>query len=87
MVLHEGSQSAICMAKNPQFHDRTKNFDIKYYFIREQVSSEKLEPKYCRTNHIIADMTKGLSDEQFEKLKLTAGVVPMTEHSKLSEEC
>jgi len=36
MMMFEDNQSAICMAKNPQFHGRTKHIEIKYYFIREQ---------------------------------------------------
>ena len=82
MVIFEDNQSAISMAKNPQFHGRSKHIAIKYHFIREQVSSGKVELKYCRTNDMVADiMTKGLSGEQFEKLRLMAGVAPMIEHS------
>ena len=89
VVLYEDNQSAICIAKNPQFHGRTKHIGIKYHFVREQVGNGKLELRYCKTNDMIDDMmTKGLSGEQFEKLRLMAGVVPMIEHSKSSEkEC
>ena len=89
VTVYEDNQSAISMAKNPQFHGRTKHIAIKYHFIREQVSSGKLELRYCKTNDMIADMlTKGLSGEQFEKLRLMAGVTPMIEHSESSEkEC
>ena len=77
------------MAKNPQFHGRTKHIAIKYHFIREQVSSGKLELKYCKTNDMIADMlTKGLSGKQFKKVRLMAGVTSIIEHSESSEkEC
>jgi len=89
MVMYEDNQSAISMTKNPQFHGRAKHIDIKYHFVREQVGSGKLELKYCKTNDMIADMmTKGLSGEQFEKLRLMAGMAPMTEHPESSEkEC
>ena len=89
MVIHEDNQSAISMAKNLQFHGRTKHTTIKYHFIREQVTNGELELRYCRTNDMIADMmTKGLSSEQFEKLRLMAGMAPMNEHPKSSEkEC
>ena len=52
MVTYEDNQSAISMAKNPQFHGRAKHIDIKYYFVTEQVGSGKLELKYCKTNDI-----------------------------------
>ena len=34
-VMHVDNQSAIAMAKNPQFHGRGKHIAIKYHFIRE----------------------------------------------------
>ena len=37
IVIYEDNQSAICMAKNPQFHGRTKHIEINYHFIRDQV--------------------------------------------------
>ena len=43
MVLYEDNQYVISMAKNPQFHSRTKHITIKYHFIREQVTNGKLE--------------------------------------------
>ena len=77
------------MAKHPQFHGRTKHVAIKYHFIREQFNNGKLELRYCRTNDMIIDMmTKGLSDKQFEKLRLMARVAPMIEYPESSEkEC
>ena len=35
--IYEDNQSSICMAKNPQFHGRSKHIDIKFHFVREQV--------------------------------------------------
>ena len=89
VVMYEDNQSAISMAKNPQFHGRTKHIAIKYHFVREQVSNENLELRYCKTNDMIADMmTKGLSGEQFEKLRHMAGMAPMIEYPESSEkEC
>jgi hypothetical protein len=33
------NQSAIRLAKNPEFHQRTKHIQIKYHFIREQLKN------------------------------------------------
>lgn len=86
MVIYEDNQSAISMAKNPQFDGRAKQIDIKYHFIRDHVSSGKMELRYCKTNDMVADiMTKGLSGEQFEKLRLMPGMRPMIEHPESSE--
>ena len=74
-VIFEDNQSAICIAKNPQFHGRSKHIAIKYHFIRDQVDNNNVELRYCRTNDMIADMlTKGLNGEQFVKLRRMAGV-------------
>ena len=43
--IYEENQSAICLAKNPQFHGRTKHIGIKYQFIREQVENGNVELK------------------------------------------
>ena len=77
-VIFEDNQSAICMARNPQFHGRTKHIGIKYHFIREQVSNGDVELKYCPTEEMIADMlTKGLSQVKFKKFRELAGVKPI----------
>ena len=81
IVIFEDNQSTISMARNPQFHGRSKHIALKYHFIRDQVSDGKIDLKYCNTSDMVADiMTKGLSGEQFEKLRRMAGVAPMIEH-------
>ena len=54
--IFEDSQSAICRAKNPQFHGRAKLTGIKYRFIREQVGKATVELQYCATQEMVADM-------------------------------
>ena len=79
-TIFEDNQSAICMAKNPQFHGRAKHIGIKYHFIREQVSSGTVKLEYCPTKEMIADMlTKGLHRDQFTKLRDMAGVKEIPE--------
>ena len=57
----EDNQSAISMAKNPQFHGRTKHINIKYHFIREQIANGTICLKYCPTEDMLADLlTKGI---------------------------
>ena len=74
-VLYEDNQAAICLSKNPQSHGKSKHIDIRYHFIREQVSKGTIEVKYCPTNDMIADiLTKGLGKEKFHKLRRLAGV-------------
>ena len=75
VTIFEDSQSAICMAKNSQFHGRSKHIDIKYHFNRDETKKGTIDIQYCRTDNVIADMlTKGLYAERFEKLRDMAGV-------------
>ena len=78
MVIYEDNQSAIAMAKDPQFYGRSKHINIKYHFIREQITKRSLELKYCKSTNMVADiMTKGLTGKRFEKLRLMTGLQPM----------
>ncbi|KAG4034616.1 hypothetical protein PC123_g28714 [Phytophthora cactorum] len=35
--IYEDNQGSIALAKNPEFHKRTKHIDIRYHFVREKV--------------------------------------------------
>ena len=75
-VMYDDSQSAIAIAKNPQWHGRTKHIDIKFHYIREQVNNGIVQLKFCPTDKMLADiLTKGLSREQHEKLVKGLNVV------------
>lgn len=62
VTLNVDNQSAIELTKNPVFHQRSKHIDIKYHFIRSEVASGFIKPKYIPSEKNIADMfTKSLS--------------------------
>ena len=74
-LIFEDNQSAISMAKNPQFHGRSKHINIKFHFVREQVGSNKICLKYCPSENMLADiLTKGVSCEKFERLSRMCGM-------------
>eukprot|EP00253_Pinus_taeda_P004794 PITA_04794 len=53
--------SAIKLAKNPKFHDRTKHINTKYHLIRHHVEAKTIHLCHCSTNEKIADIfTKAL---------------------------
>ena len=74
-VICEDNQSTICIAQNPQYHNRTKHIDIKYHYVREKVLDTTIELRYCPTRDMIADiLTKGLTYDKFSRLRTLSGV-------------
>jgi KUP system potassium uptake protein len=75
VTIYEDNQSAICIARNPRSHNKTKHVDIKYHYVRDKVQDATTEVQYCPTNGMIADvLTKGLTHERFARLHALAGV-------------
>uniref|UniRef100_A0A1X7TZF0 Reverse transcriptase Ty1/copia-type domain-containing protein n=1 Tax=Amphimedon queenslandica TaxID=400682 RepID=A0A1X7TZF0_AMPQE len=63
------------MAKNPQYHGRTKHILMKHHYIREQVANKTIELKYCQTDKMTADIfTKGLNSTKFIQLRNQLGI-------------
>ena len=55
MTLHSNSQSAIALARNKQFHARTKHIDIRFHFIQYVIEAGKIIVNYCPTDDMVAD--------------------------------
>jgi len=73
--LHIDNQSAIAIAKNPKFHDRTKHIDIHYHFLCHKVESGDITLDYVSTNDQPADvLTKGLAREKHKKFSKELGL-------------
>ncbi|CAG8658362.1 15291_t:CDS:1, partial [Acaulospora colombiana] len=74
-TLYIDNQSAISLANDVMFNQRTKHIDIQYHYLREVVMSGQLTSKYCPTNEMIADiMTKALARPQYTKLTNLLGM-------------
>jgi hypothetical protein len=66
-TVHCDHQSCIAIAKNPQFHARTKHVDIKYHFVRELVENKEVNLNYCATADMQADgLTKLVSGQKLK---------------------
>ena len=75
MLLYCDNQSAIAIAKNDQYHARTKHIDIHYHFICETVARNVVEIHYCPTNQMITDyFRKALPVKTFETLWELLGI-------------
>jgi Reverse transcriptase (RNA-dependent DNA polymerase)/Integrase core domain/GAG-pre-integrase domain len=74
-LLHADNQGCIALAKNPQFHARSKHIDIQHHFIREKVESEEIDLVFCRTEDMIADiMTKALGGQKHWRFTSLMGI-------------
>ncbi|KMQ87021.1 integrase core domain protein [Lasius niger] len=70
---------AIKLAKNPEFHKRTKHAEVKYHFVREKYQEGAVCIEHANTEDIIADiMTKPLGRQKFEKFRHKLGLVDET---------
>ena len=73
------NMSAISMAKNPVFHQRTRHINRKYHFIREALQEGVIDVKFCRSEEQLADIfTKALPKNIFKQLRLNLGVKPVS---------
>ena len=69
------NKATISMTKNPIFHNRTKDIDIRHHFIRDLVIKSKIILKYYNTDAQVADiLTKVLPQAKHHFFKLKMGV-------------
>ncbi|KAL5866165.1 hypothetical protein ACOSQ3_003679 [Xanthoceras sorbifolium] len=70
------NKSAIALAKNPVFHDRSKHIDTRYHYIRECIAKRDVQMEYVKSKDQIADIfTKPLGFEDFSRLRSLLGMV------------
>lgn len=74
-IIYGDNLGAIALAKNPQFHQRTKHIDIQHHFVREKVAEGKVELRYIPTAQQVADgLTKALCKDKFLVFRRAIGL-------------
>jgi hypothetical protein len=65
-VIYYYNQSCIKLLENPVFYDRSKNIEIRYYFIRDRIQKGAVKIQYVSTDEKVADiLTKPLVKGKF----------------------
>ena len=65
-IIHGDNTSSHFLAKNPAHHKRTKHIDVRYHWIREQLTNKLFKLSYINSKDNLADMlTKFMSTTNF----------------------
>ena len=82
VVLHCDKNSALQIAKNPVYHERTKHIEIDCHFTRDKVMEGLLQLSYIPTAAQLADVfTKILPSPQQKYILSKLGMLPHPSHS------
>ncbi|KJZ70562.1 hypothetical protein HIM_10030 [Hirsutella minnesotensis 3608] len=74
-IIYGDNQGAIALARNPQFHARTKHIDVQHHFVREKQHSGEVDLQYVPTDQQVADgLTKALPKDRFEVFRSALGL-------------
>ena len=75
------SKSALALAKNPVFHDRSKHIRIKYHFIRDCLKEGSIKANHIATTDQLTDiLTKSLGKTKFQEMRRRVGLKQITQH-------
>lgn len=73
------SKSALALAKNPVFHERSKHIRLRYHFIRSCLEEGSIEASYINTTDQLADLlTKPLGRIKFLELCSRIGMIRLS---------
>ena len=69
-VIWEDNQACVGLTRNDIYHERSKHIDLRYHFIREQITAGTITVQYVPTDRMIADvLTKPLARVALQRLR------------------
>jgi hypothetical protein len=72
------NESAIAIAKNLQFHQRSKHVDIKWHLIKDKIKYKEVQSESCRDYEQTADiLTKALPRAKHSQHTKEMGLAPV----------
>ncbi|GLU18737.1 hypothetical protein SLE2022_350210 [Rubroshorea leprosula] len=73
--IYVDNKSSIALAKNPQFHERSKHSDTRYHYVCQCVEDKVVQLIFVKSHDQMADiLTKALKFDDFKKLRSCLGV-------------
>jgi hypothetical protein len=70
------SKSALALARNPVFHERSKHIDLRYHFIQNCLAEGTVRATYINTVDQLVDiLMKALERVKFQELRARIGMV------------
>jgi hypothetical protein len=77
--LRVDSKSALVLAKNPVFHERSKHIRVRHHFIRGCLEEGSIKAGYINTKDQLADLlTKPLRRIRFLELCSKTGIIQIS---------
>lgn len=76
VVIRADNNGAMDLARNPEFHARTKHIDIQYHFVREAIDRRLVDFEFVPTAEQAADgLTKALPAVKFNCFLVQSGLI------------
>jgi hypothetical protein len=85
ILIRVDNMGAISTSNNPEQHERTKHFDIRYHYTREEVAAGRVKLAFVRSADNVADgFTKPLPKPAHERF---VSRLRLCENVGVAEEC
>jgi methyl coenzyme M reductase subunit D len=74
-LIYTDNNSALALARNPVFHERTKHIAVKYHYIRQLIEEGTIDLVYINTKDQKSDgLTKLLNKTKFKEFLIQIGL-------------